>query len=211
MYRYSTKPAAFLRLYVIPGLLRISGLLRIPGLILFLVVLLLALFRPSFAQGSTLHPTYPFLDNEGINVLESGKPVSTMETCGSCHDTDFIENHSFHADVGLGDFTNPGTTKSGRSWDTSPGYFGRWNPITYRYLSPQGDETIDLTTAEWLQTLGIRHVGGGPAEYGRSGERLVGIPVEASNVETSIVDPLDGNLVSWDWEESGTVEMNCFQ
>ena len=34
----------------------------------------------------------------------SGQAVSTMQTCGSCHDTTFIEQHSFHADLGLSDF-----------------------------------------------------------------------------------------------------------
>jgi thiosulfate reductase cytochrome b subunit len=198
MLASSTLPAAVLRR------------IRIPVVFILLGILLLVLFKPSFAQGSTLHPSYPLLDKDGRNVLESGNPLSTIETCGACHDTEFIEQHSFHADVGLTDFSNPGETASGRSWDSSPGTFGRWNPITYRYLSPQGDERIDLTTAEWIQTLGARHVGGGPAEYSRSGERLEGVPIDAGNVETSIVDPINGELVSWDWKESGTVEMNCY-
>lgn len=184
--------------------------LRLLAIAMLLLFLLFILFRPAFSQSSSLHPAYPFLDREGRNVLDSGEPVSTMETCGACHDADFIEEHSFHADIGLSDFTNPGETGSGREWDTSPGLFGRWNPITYRFLSPQGDERVDLTTAEWLQTLGIRHVGGGPAEYGRSGESLEGIPVDASNVETSIIVPLSAEPIPWSWTESGTIEMNCF-
>jgi len=184
--------------------------LRIPGIAILLLLLLVILFRPVFAQSSSLHPAYPFLDSEGRNVLDSGEPVSTMETCGACHDTEFIEEHSFHVDIGLSDFTYPGETGSGREWDTSPGHFGRWNPITYRFLSPQGDERVDLTTAEWLQTLGIRHVGGGPAEYGRSGERLEDIPPDVANVETSIINPLSAELIPWSWTESGTIEMNCF-
>ena len=47
-----------------------------------------------------LHPTFPFLDADGGNVLDSGKPVSTMQTCGQCHNTEFIANHSFHVDAG---------------------------------------------------------------------------------------------------------------
>ena len=38
---------------------------------------------------------------QGQNVLDSGQPVSTMKTCGQCHDTDFIASHSFHTDLGL--------------------------------------------------------------------------------------------------------------
>src|SRR5512139_3483574 len=57
------------------------------------------------AQASPLHPTFTLLDQDGQNVLASGQPVSTMQTCGACHDTVFIESHSFHSDLGLADFT----------------------------------------------------------------------------------------------------------
>jgi thiosulfate reductase cytochrome b subunit len=131
-----------------------------------------------------LHPIFPLLDSEGKNVLETGNPVSTMQTCGACHNAEFIASHSFHTTLGLEDFGNP---TSGRPWDTSPGLFGKWNPLTYRYLSPEGDTRPDLTLPEWLMTFGARVVGGGPAE------------------ETDLfVDD------SWNWEKSGTVEMNCF-
>ena len=60
---------------------------------LLLSALLLLIFGSVSAQGSTFHPTYPFLDKEGENVLESGNPVSTMVTCGACHDTEFIVEH----------------------------------------------------------------------------------------------------------------------
>jgi len=147
---------------------------------LLLSVLLLLIFGSVSAQGSTFHPAYPFLDKEGVNVLESGNPVSTMVTCGACHDTEFIVEHSFHVDVGLSDMTDPGETASERAWDSSPGLFGRWNPLTYRYLSPEGDERLDLTTAEWVQLFGVRHVGGGPAEYGRIWTRWSGAGRSAS-------------------------------
>ncbi len=39
------------------------------------------------SQVSPLHPTFALLDSDGVSVLESGKPLSTMKTCGSCHDT----------------------------------------------------------------------------------------------------------------------------
>jgi thiosulfate reductase cytochrome b subunit len=51
---------------------------------------------------SPLHPTFQLLDAAGNNVLETGQPVSTMNTCGTCHDTAFIAEHSLHADVGAG-------------------------------------------------------------------------------------------------------------
>lgn len=162
------------------------------------------------SQISPMHPTFPLLDAAGEHVLESGNPVSTMTTCGACHDTDFIANHSFHVSVGLKDLTEAGATATQRPWDISPGLFGQWNPLFYRYLSPRGDERVDLTTAEWIQTYGTRHVGGGPAVTSRDGEALTELEPQAGDVETSIRDPESGSLVSWDWAESGVVEMNCF-
>jgi thiosulfate reductase cytochrome b subunit len=157
-----------------------------------------------------LHPVFPLLDVAGNNVLDSGQPVSTLRTCGSCHDTAFIATHSFHADLGLSDFTSPGAVDGGNIWDTSPGAFGKWDPLTYRYLSPTGDEIVDLTTVEWIKTLGGRHVGGGPAAVSRDGRPLVDLPADPDNPETSVVDPVTGERTAWDWNESGVVEMNCF-
>jgi hypothetical protein len=165
--------------------------------------------RPA-AQSPTFHPTFPLLDLQGENVLTSGKPVSTIQTCGACHDTEFIEQHSFHADVGLSEMTAPGQSGSERAWDTSAGLFGRWNPLIGRYLSPEGDDRPDLTTAEWIQLLGARHVGGGPAVTSRDGDLLTELPDGASDLDTHIIDPKTGELIPWDWAESGVVEMNCF-
>ncbi|MEK6256483.1 MAG: cytochrome b/b6 domain-containing protein [Chloroflexota bacterium] len=139
---------------LLPAAMVITGLLSIG----------LALNYQTTSAQSPLHPIFPFLDKNADNVIISGEAVSTMQTCGQCHDSTFIEEHSDHAQVGFDQLSLPGQTTSQRPWDTSPGIYGRWNPITYRYLSPQGDELIDLTTEEWLQTIGLRHVGGGPAE-----------------------------------------------
>ena len=161
-------------------------------------------------ETSTFHPTFPLIDENGENVLDTGEPISTLKTCGACHDTEFITTHSFHADVGLGDFSPAGEIPGGRSWDTSPGLFGRWDPLTYRYLSPEDDQRIDLTTAGWLQTLGVRHVGGGPATTSQDGTPLVDLDPQAADLQTSILEKDSDQLIPWDWKESGVVEMNCF-
>ena len=166
--------------------------------------------KPATQQISPLHPTFALLDEDGTNVLESGKPVSTMNTCGACHDAEFIVSHSFHADVGLQDFGAPGQTVSERPWDTSPGLFGKWNAISYRYLSPAGDDLIDLGTADWLRTIGIRHVGGGPATTSREGTPLQSLVNTPGDPQTNIQDPQTDELIPWDWSESGVIEMNCF-
>ncbi len=48
----------------------------------------------------TFHPAYPLLDADGSPVLTSGAPVSTVTTCGACHDTAFITSHTQHGDGG---------------------------------------------------------------------------------------------------------------
>jgi len=165
---------------------------------------------PAAADIATVHPQYKMLDSDGRNVLDSGNPVSTMQTCGQCHDTEFIASHSYHGDAGLSSMTQPGATDSGRPWDTSSGWFGDWNPITYRYLSPQGDRLIDLGTAAWIETLGFRHSGGGPAVTSREGTPLEDVSVVANDPETHVLDMGSGAVVPWDWSGSGVEEPNCF-
>ncbi len=183
---------------------------RYLGLMALALILGLATLGVASAQPSPIHPSFPLLDEDGVNVLDSGKPISVMQTCGGCHDSEFIEKHSFHSQVGLNEMFPAGQAPSGRPWDTSKGLFGLWDPITYRYLSPPEDKTIDLTTAGWIQVYGTHHAGGGPAVTSRSGLPLKDLEVSADNPETSILNPETGELEPWNWKESGTVEMNCF-
>ena len=153
-------------------------------------------------QASPLHPTFALLDLDGKNVLESNEPVSTMKTCGQCHDTEYIQSHAFHSDLGLSDYLENGT------YNTSPGTFGKWDPLTYRYLSQKGDERLDLSTAEWLMLYGARVVGGGPATTSRDGQPLTALTASQADPETTLLK--DGTTTNWDWKKSGTIEMNCF-
>ena len=76
----------------------------------------IALARPStgpVAQASPLHPTFKLLDQQGDNVLESGQAVSTMQTCGECHDAAYIAGHSFHTDLGFSEQVEAGQAPSG--------------------------------------------------------------------------------------------------
>lgn len=116
------------------------------------------------AQSSPLHPTFVLLDANGGNVLESNTPISVQKTCGQCHDTEYIASHSFHTDLGSSEQTAAGQTPSGRPWDISPGLYGKWSPLSYRYLSPAGDTNPDLTPSEWVIYNAARISGGGPAE-----------------------------------------------
>lgn len=155
-----------------------------------------------------IHPVFPLLDDGADNVLESGRAVSTMTTCGGCHDTAFIAANFYHADAGLATYGEPGAA-GGHAWDSGSGIFGRWNPIIYRLLSTEGDAVVDLTTPEWVQVWGARHVGGGPAVTSRAGQPLVAL-TPGAGVETTIVNPATGAAEPWDWAQSGVVEINCF-
>jgi thiosulfate reductase cytochrome b subunit len=176
----------------------------------FLAAGSLAAGGPASADISHVHPQFALLDGDGRNVLETGNPVSTMKTCGQCHDSEFIETHSYHSDQGLTSMTQPGDTGSGRPWDTSLGWFGKWNPITYRYLTPEGDALLDLGTAAWIETLGYRQPGGGPATTSRDGGPLEAVPVVEGDPETHVLDLETDSVVAWDWEQSGVEELNCF-
>jgi len=101
---------------------------------------------------AALHPSFAMLDASGSNVLVSGQPVSTMQTCGSCHDAAFIAEHSVHTDAGM---RLVGNVEDVRAWVDGLGWYGGWNPITYA--------DSDLSLEDWLREYGWRHVGGGPA------------------------------------------------
>jgi thiosulfate reductase cytochrome b subunit len=159
-------------------------------------------------QASPVHPHFILRDADGENVLDSDKSVSASETCGACHDTAFIESHAFHADLGLSEMTQAEQSATGALWDASNGLFGKFDPLTNRYLSQAGDERLDLSTAEWLQVMGSRVAGGGPATTSRAGEPLNSPNLSAP--EASILDPTSGLPQTWDWAESGVMEMNCF-
>ncbi|MBK7616575.1 MAG: cytochrome b/b6 domain-containing protein [Burkholderiales bacterium] len=152
----------------------------------------------------SLHPDFALLDTNAVSVLKSGLAVSTMKTCGQCHDTGFIASHAFHADLGLGSFAS---TK--QSWNASPGLFGQWDPLRYRYLTQTGDERLDLSTAAWLMANGERVVGGGPATTSRNGKPLAALNPNADDPETSLLSTA-GERSAWKWADSGTMEMNCF-
>ena len=157
----------------------------------------------SLGHASPLHPTFALLDTDGENVLTSGNAVSTMKTCGQCHATDFIQSHAFHSDLGLSAYTQVA------NFNSSNGMFGEWDPLTYRFLTQKGDEHLDLSTAGWLELNGARLVGGGPATTSREGMSLTSLKSNPKDPEVSIQNK-DGKSQTWDWNTSGTMEMNCF-
>lgn len=142
--------------------------------------------RAPAAEPSPIHPLFALLDEAGANVLDSGAPVSTMQTCGQCHDTEYIASHAFHADLGAQALGADGLA---RAWDLSNGPFGEWNPLTYGRLSGSSDARPDLGTAGWILANAERFVGGGP-----------GVDQPAGVITAE----------AWDWARSGDLEMDCF-
>jgi len=78
--------------------LRLAGraVLGFTGLLL-LSLTALAQEPSSSPLVGNLHPPLVLLDASGVNVLESGAPVSPVRSCGHCHDTAYITAHSYHA------------------------------------------------------------------------------------------------------------------
>lgn len=165
---------------------------------------------------AAIHPAVVLLDREGTQVLQSGQPISTMKTCGVCHDTQYIAAHSYHAAAGFNERFGMGSHPESRAWDHSPGQLGRWNVLLYRYASPPGDRKLDLGVAEWIRLFGARHVGGGPAVTGYGNTVLdgriasPGSPASTVDPDQQILDPLTRQVQPWDWQASGVAEMNCF-
>jgi len=103
------------------------------------------------------HPEFVLRDAAGASVLDSGQPLSTINTCGHCHDTAFIESSSDHADAGSSQLYEENRPAP---WEAGPGFFGGWDPIRYdaHVLDEEGNVDLDA----WLHFYGKRHVGGGP-------------------------------------------------
>ena len=119
-------------------------------------LLLLAALGAGDGWANDLHPDFPLLDASGRPVLLSGRPLSTMQTCGECHDAVFIESSSDHADAGA---ARLGSGDGLHSWSSGPGFFGSWDALRYD-LPLTGDGSINA--GAWLRRFGPRHVGGGP-------------------------------------------------
>jgi hypothetical protein len=147
----------------------------------------------------SLHPDFAMLDAAGANVLASGRGVSTMKSCGQCHDTGFIASHASHVDLGLANGTHRG-----------------WDSLRYRFLARPGDERPDLSTDDWLALYGERFVGGGPAtemncfvcHLGKPGlaARATAIRsgrfADASTSTLSGLGIVEGSAQGWKWDRT---------
>jgi hypothetical protein len=170
---------------------------------------------------SVLHPAIPLLDEDGLHVLDSHKPYSTRQSCGSagggCHDIDKISN-AYHFEMGRNEFDDQYGNKRGVVPVVSPGYFGGYNCMLANdplWLSKKSNssvgEFLDYGAPGLVQACGGCHNGGGFAEKDRNGNRY-------DKTASTKISPLDGDYyewqgattpTAWDWKKSGVVEPDC--
>jgi thiosulfate reductase cytochrome b subunit len=88
--------------------------------------LIATLFAFNSAQAANeFHPAFPLRDAQGALVMESGLEMSTMQTCGGCHDVDFILESSDHMAAGVFDESEiqcmdcHGDPDASHAWDTA--------------------------------------------------------------------------------------------
>jgi len=169
------------------------------------------------------HPKIPMLDEDGINVLDSGNPYSPKKTCegSGCHDYDAI-NHSYHFEFGRDEADDHFGKKRGLPHLVSPGYFGGYtcmggsNPIVLAKKNNASEaEFGDWGSAGWVKDCANCHTGGGWAELDRDGirydEKDVSTIKEFDGDYYDRVTQHDGTtkVVPHDWKKSGVVEADC--
>jgi len=163
------------------------------------------------AKIKKFHPSIKLLDNQGNSVLKNNTALSLMKSCGTCHNTDYIERNNYHAQVGLNESVTSIIIQSQQVWNSSSGLFGRWNPLTYRVLSSYNDTLFDMGTAEWIIAMSPRHVGGGPAMKSRYSDQVLSETLNNKpfDPETHYLDPEIGLIRKWNFQASGGLELNC--
>jgi len=163
------------------------------------------------------HPSIVLKDEGGQNVLISGQPISTRQTCGgNCHDYDFITD-SFHFQQGKNEMDRSLLASHGAApFNTSPGMFGKFSIIPNRQLTSvdiKDPSDADMSQPEWLTKCGGCHTGGGISEYDLRGHRFLtpeARPNGSLDPSYTIRDRETGQVIAWDWQKSGIAEGDCF-
>jgi len=97
------------------------------------------------AGGVFAHPPVTLVNSAGTDIAVTAgvddltAAYSAKLSCGTCHDYDSIEQHSYHAQIGANQFVgwapwNPnspnafkkGVAAKGKNWVQSPGHLGKW-------------------------------------------------------------------------------------
>lgn len=89
------------------------------------------------SQAFAAHNPITLRDSSGNAITANGTAAaySAKKTCGSCHDYDAIERHSYHAQLGANQHLGWDPFKLGnknsvafkkKPWVQSPGHVGKW-------------------------------------------------------------------------------------
>ncbi|MCX7087087.1 MAG: hypothetical protein NTV00_03425, partial [Methylococcales bacterium] len=175
-----------------------------------------------------MHPKIPLLDEQGQNVLISGKAYSPKKTCegSGCHDYEKI-GHSYHIEFGRDEQDDNYGKKVGVPHLTSPGWFGGYNcmsgnspSILSKKVNGKANDFMDYGSVDFVKGCSSCHMGGGFEEKDRDGIRY-------DQKSLATIKPLDGdyntvtsdlgastgkyesNVKPWDWKKSGVVEIDC--
>jgi len=182
-------------------------------------------------QSALGHLPVPLMDPVG-NWIELGStaPYSGRKTCGPCHDLAMITN-GFHFQQGRTDTAGNVTVhadyfQDGRTWEMSPGRYGRFSQATARVLAKKtsaNESEIDSTPFEWIQYCSNCHPGGGPGEFDREGRKLFdpetglfgyeldGLTSEDVRLDGdyAFMDRKTGELSQAPWDVTGVSEPDC--
>lgn len=180
----------------------------------------IAVSTPMAARDKALklaHPSLVLKDEAGQNVLKTGKPISTRQSCGGdCHDYEFITN-SFHFQQGNNEMDRALLASHGAPpFNSSPGMFGKFSIIPNRQLTAadiKDPSDADMSQPEWLTKCGGCHTGAGISEYDLRGHRFLtpdAKPLGSLDPSYTIRDRDTGLVSPWDWQKSGVAEGDCF-
>lgn len=163
-------------------------------------------------------PPFYLRDKEGRIIdptLESEgplPPVSIEQTCMKCketHDVNVVVQ-GYHFEMGRDElYGEPEEEGALPPLDKSPGAYGDWSLLYQRELAPRRFDdpgTIDMTSFEWVTEFGVRHPGGGPAQYDRGGRNYERI---LSQDPTRALFDYNGDYYGARWHETGVVGPDC--
>ncbi len=156
------------------------------------------------------HVPFYLLAEDGDTVAPnapSPKPYSPRQTCGSCHDYDAV-SRSYHCQLGADEISDGFGAAVGKPWVSSAGQFGSQQHMSYLWIAKKQNKTqaeVGFTPYQYSQACGACHVGGGPMERDRDGQRYDVRQAEHPQLAQSV----DGDYYGGAWDKSGVVEADC--
>jgi len=187
--------------------------------------------RVNWIDKPVKHPPIPLLGEDGQNVLDTGKPYSSRQTCAGsgCHDYDKITS-AYHFEMGRDEasdrFGSYSSYLSGK-WLVGPGFFGGFtcmggNSPTMLSLknTPYPEMFRDMGAADFVVNCSSCHAGSGYGEKDRDGifytkrdpgsiSMFSGDYFSRGHDENNNMTHDNSVLGKWNWNKSGSYEADC--